>query len=514
MSTELNISQPSPANAVLAGLRQAITPIEYGLIADGNAHALSVRYGSLAAAQADYPFATSLTQQIDYCATKAASDAAFGADASEHANNSHLNQRLFLPKGIYTFGNDTWLIRNLNGGVIEGAGRRATILRGNKTQLAFDGIWYTHIADFSIEVQATDAVAAMELDGNVSGHPYATRGVQGVTLQNMLIDGGMSTYALAMTRQGGSGGQGSECAFVNAHLSGASFACYYQNGFNALANQFFGGNIQGYTRNGIYVVGGTVAVYGTGFQSTFGYTQIANGGYDINVGDAGAYESIPIYGCRTESLRFLRNAGAVTTDVRAVAQQPALPSWSPLTGYGPAAPSGKAVRAINRLFVTSAGGTSGSVEPTWPLDGSPIADGTITWQEEVFDFINVVAGVGSVDRNSILVKMGRLNCQITDDRVVDTVTDGFVMTTQDVLLVDATSGAKTVYLPRVMQAGRRCAVKKADTSANTVTVMQQDIGFEGGGGSVVIAGGSRGWREFQDLGGGATTRRWFITGSG
>lgn len=45
-----------------------VTPEQFGAFGDGGSHPLSSVYGTLAAAQEVYPAATSLTQQIDYCA--------------------------------------------------------------------------------------------------------------------------------------------------------------------------------------------------------------------------------------------------------------------------------------------------------------------------------------------------------------------------------------------------------------------------------------------------------------
>lgn len=56
-------------------LQQAITwvtPEQFGAIGDGTPHPLSERYATLAAAQAVYPFVTSLTQTIDWAACQAA----------------------------------------------------------------------------------------------------------------------------------------------------------------------------------------------------------------------------------------------------------------------------------------------------------------------------------------------------------------------------------------------------------------------------------------------------------
>ncbi len=48
------------------------TPFDFGAIGDGLTHPLSTRYGTLGAAQAVYPFATALTQEIDWAAIQAA----------------------------------------------------------------------------------------------------------------------------------------------------------------------------------------------------------------------------------------------------------------------------------------------------------------------------------------------------------------------------------------------------------------------------------------------------------
>lgn len=62
-------------------LQQAITwvtPEQFGAIGDGTPHPLSERYATLAAAQAVYPFVTSLTQTIDWSACQAAENYARG----------------------------------------------------------------------------------------------------------------------------------------------------------------------------------------------------------------------------------------------------------------------------------------------------------------------------------------------------------------------------------------------------------------------------------------------------
>lgn len=57
---------------VRSKLQERISVKDFGAIGDGAEHPLSERYATLAEAQADYPFAVALTDQIDWCAIKAA----------------------------------------------------------------------------------------------------------------------------------------------------------------------------------------------------------------------------------------------------------------------------------------------------------------------------------------------------------------------------------------------------------------------------------------------------------
>src|SRR5665213_2986575 len=75
---DLVVSVPNLAYATPALIKHKyVDMIDYlpaGLTSlDGTYHPLSSYYGSLAAAQVDFPFATALTQTAEYCAVKAAS---------------------------------------------------------------------------------------------------------------------------------------------------------------------------------------------------------------------------------------------------------------------------------------------------------------------------------------------------------------------------------------------------------------------------------------------------------
>lgn len=56
---------------LIAKVRETRTPQDFGAIADGTSHTLAERYTNLAAAQADFPTSTSLTNQIDRVALEA-----------------------------------------------------------------------------------------------------------------------------------------------------------------------------------------------------------------------------------------------------------------------------------------------------------------------------------------------------------------------------------------------------------------------------------------------------------
>jgi hypothetical protein len=291
---------------------------QFGAICDGQSHPLSQKFATLAAAQAVYPFVASLSQQIDYAALKATSNAAFGADGSEHGSaNPQLNVPVYIPHGICNLGSDVWTIRNLSGGRIIGDGPLATQIEGSgNAVLAFDGLWYSTLDGFEIIQQSPSSTTALDVDGNTGTAPYSTFGVQANSFYNIVVNGGGAAYAVSVCRRGGGGGQCSEMTWENLHAQNASFAVYYQNGFNAVDNVLVGGDLQNYPRNGFYLVAGSVKVLGMSFESTTGYTQIDNGGCDITANSAGTEDSILAYGNRTESLCFYNGAWSQWADIR------------------------------------------------------------------------------------------------------------------------------------------------------------------------------------------------------
>lgn len=88
------------------------SPQDFGAVADGNSHPLSEKYSSLAAAQAVYPFATALTDELDWAATQAAVNA---------------SRRVYIPMGTYLLNREVSGLANYTCVFGEGQGSRFII---------------------------------------------------------------------------------------------------------------------------------------------------------------------------------------------------------------------------------------------------------------------------------------------------------------------------------------------------------------------------------------------------
>ena len=94
--------------------RKAIEIIEYfGAIGDGNSHPLSEKFNSLTAAQAVYPHATALTDEIDWCAVQGAINfvESFAVKKTIGLIRFMINPKgvreILLPSGLYMMGTKT-----------------------------------------------------------------------------------------------------------------------------------------------------------------------------------------------------------------------------------------------------------------------------------------------------------------------------------------------------------------------------------------------------------------------
>lgn len=513
------VASDLPASVQIASVRKAATsPFDYGAIADGSSHPLNTAYTTLSDAQAVYPFATSLSQEIDYCACKAASNEAFGADGAEHGNaNPRLNKRLHIPAGIYVFGNDTWLIRKLDSGVIFGDGRLSTVLTSNNTAMAFDGCWYSEFSNFSTQCGSA-GISSFKLDGNLPGHPYATFGVQSCTFRDMFFNGNGATYAFTNQLESFGAGQGSEINWWNCFFFNATEACLFNQGFNACDNAIYGGDCQVYSKNGIESANSPISIFGMSFQSTTGYQQIVNGGFDIYMGDSGVGDAAIVTGCRTESMRFLHSGGSGRCHVSAVSSPgPTVLLWAANTTYPldstitvPIGPNfGGDDNDIGQLFKATTGGVSGATHPVWPIDAKRlrssntndlVTDNTVVWQEVPFYFIDIANG--SLDTKSVTTTVGRIKCPSILGTRIAAVTADRVMGRETEIYVDATNNDVLISMPYAYSLGemfeKQIVVKRTDASAHSVTVSALSVGVgDGGGQSETIS--ARGFRIYKAI---------------
>lgn len=107
----------------------------YGAFADGASHPLSSKFASLAAAQAVYPFATALTQEIDWCAATAALKAIMAVNGG----------KIIFHRGTHVFGNDTLDVSNAWNVCFEGDGMDNTII---VTTSATQSVFYSSTVDY------------------------------------------------------------------------------------------------------------------------------------------------------------------------------------------------------------------------------------------------------------------------------------------------------------------------------------------------------------------------------
>ena len=524
LSFVLTLTVPCIAQSGRESGLEVETPQKYGAICDGTSRTLSTVYATLEAAQKVYPFVTSLKQQLDYAGLQKMSNESLGWNGSEHGDaNARLNKLMFIPAGKCQLGSDVWLIRNASGINLRGAGRRASILQGSGPSVfRTDGLWYSHFEGLGFE-STGEAIATVDIDGNVPRHPYETRGVQANTFKDCKFEGGgRATYAFALTRLGnppGPGAQGSENLFLNCHFEGSTFANFYSTGYNALQNTFIGGNFQSYQKHGIYIVAGSIYLFSVGFQSTYGYQQIINDGYDINADSGGVDDRITVIGCRSESLRFYRGGSSQPPVLigNRINGSAAARDWSARRAYSVNQYAVKTSATLGpRIYVITTAGTSGTSEPVWP-DSGTVSDGTAVWTMMDFDAIKTAASylisnsveVGFVSRTSMIEAPTR---EITTDTV---------LSMNDELVLCNNTKDITVTLPmftgtgNVRQKGKRYTIKKALPNSATITIKSADGGnLDGETTAVTILGGTRGYVTVELAGGGdVPARHWIVARS-
>lgn len=435
--------------------------------------------------------------------------------AAEVALETLLCGCLQFSTGTYRVGSAITILL-VKGITWKGMGRDYTkiLATGGTPAVQCNGIWRSRFEGLFFETSASISSAAVfEMDGHYDG--VNTQGVQGNTILDCYFNANqLAPYAFAMTRRGTNNGQGSENLFLNSNFDGGTSACYFQDGSNALQNTFIGGNFQSYPINGIYIHGGAVEVFSTGFQSTFAFSQYDNDGWDINVGDFGVGERIVVSGCRSESMQFFRDGGAQPGILIGCSNRLGFEgSWSANTALAlDFAVLKTGVSLGVQLYRVTTAGTTGGSPPTWPNTGT-VADGSVVWTAIQFDVVERNAGQ-SIGNNW---EVG-YDCPINFlDEIVIELTDDYTMTRNAyesvTFLVNATSKDITITLDSTLAKGQIINVKKYDTTAHTVTLTggpnSPDLN-----GPIIIPGGTQGWLSVVRAGGaGLSGAVWTISSS-
>lgn len=202
------------------------SPLAVGAIADGNPHPLSSQYSTLASAQADFPFVTSLSQQLDWAAGQKAFNAATGTPNGQTPSVKTWKGPVNLHSGIYRLDGDYWKIQSVIGTKVTGDGPSACSIRGLSPAapalLDVDGSLNGLFEGFSFDTQDPTQIppSALRLWWNQAG------GTVRSTSNNIFRN-------VNVTCPSGSGGfiQGFELAGSNQVDASKWFACQVNLGW-------------------------------------------------------------------------------------------------------------------------------------------------------------------------------------------------------------------------------------------------------------------------------------------
>lgn len=328
----------------------------------------------------------------DYAALQACSDFALGGPGAEHGDSNAANIPINLMAGYFDVGNNKWVIRNAYGIHIYGNGRYAATVQGNGdavdgTVFQTDGLWYSTIERVRFAKLTASAGPTVDIDGNVPGHAYPTRSVQGNTFSHVTFQGTGNDVNFYLVRQGGGSAQGSENVWENCHWISATTQ-FKAIGSNALNNTFISGDMQDHV-TGIFSQGFAFTYIDPAMESGKPYEQATQGGFDFHTGEFGSGEKIVIIGGRSESLQVWKGSNSQQGSIVGFDQNfgSGFTLWSALGNYTlhQVLVKNVVVAGATRThaYYVSTAGVSGAVEPTWPATGT-VADGSIVWTEMPF----------------------------------------------------------------------------------------------------------------------------------
>lgn len=387
---------------------------------------------------------------------------------------------------------------------IVGAGRNKTFLISaipNTPVFACQGLWYSRFVGLSFSHHSLGAgtMPAVDIDGVIGG-----RGVQGNTWQDCSFsgrgwfDGLLGHTAFYMCRVATNAGQGSENCFINCHFSGATFACYAQTGYNALNNQFYGGNFQSYTKHGMYIQFGSVHLYNIGFQSTTGIEQLDNDGWDVWCAAGGVGDAITVEGCRTESLRFYLGNGAQPPVIKNCNQRVGMIEWFPNYTYQ----AGTGIKRNGNLYRVINTHTTG---PTFETNANLVH----------VPFNVVESPIGKVENS--YWEMGKLQIQNEPDNLGREVNaDYTVLPTERWIGVDCSNNNVTVTLHNAQEvpAGQPIHITRLDNNPTyTCTVYSPYFDNLSSFEDKLYATPEGRSRTYRAIGGGIVARRYYRDGA-
>lgn len=177
------------AGSVFYSPNAALNVMAFGAVASGISHPLSADFETLAAAQAVYPFVTSLSQERDWAAIQAAINAVpWPAGCSTNTYHKVCAQTtVFIPSGVYKISSNIALRNNVN---IQGNGYQNTNLMGvgatsllNAYSASSDNSDNIKISDLSLTGDGTSGGTGIYMSG--SGGRFADQ----IVIDNVLVQG-------------------------------------------------------------------------------------------------------------------------------------------------------------------------------------------------------------------------------------------------------------------------------------------------------------------------------------
>lgn len=235
---------------------------------------------------------------IDFC---------FGPATSPNGANAFNNLPLRWVGGRYTL--DIALkYTSVRGADIEGSGRFSTAFTNTAGGICWDvnGLQYSRIIGVAL---ASSGTTATVLNIDWTGTGLST---QSNSWYDIFVSGGDKGIVIGL-----SGLQASEQSFFDCFVGPVHTYGITVNNFNALGNNFYGGNIQS-CPTGMRAFAGTINFYGTGFQGSTVF--------DIQF-DSSANDAVEINGIRTESINFLFIQNGMTAHVAACSQLAGTNGW-------------------------------------------------------------------------------------------------------------------------------------------------------------------------------------------